>query len=34
MRKARDWFAMSFHPESTQDILQFWLASKAPTFEW
>jgi hypothetical protein len=22
MRKARDWFAMGFHPESTQDILQ------------
>jgi hypothetical protein len=22
MRKARDWFAVGFHPESTQDILQ------------
>ena len=22
MRKARDWFATGFHPESTQDILQ------------
>jgi len=22
MRKARDWFATTFHPESTQDILQ------------
>ncbi len=22
MRKARDWFATDFHPESTQDILQ------------
>lgn len=22
MRKARDWFALSFHPETTQDVLQ------------
>ena len=34
MRKARDWFATVFHPESTQDILNVRLATTALIFGW
>ena len=32
MRKARDWFAISFHPESTQDILQVLVGDHSADF--
>ena len=32
MRKARDWFATGFHPESTQDILQVLLGAHSAEF--
>ncbi len=32
MRKARDWFASGFHPESTQDILQTLLGDHSAEF--
>jgi hypothetical protein len=32
MRKARDWFATGFHPESTQDILQVLVGAHSADF--
>jgi hypothetical protein len=32
MRKARDWFATGFHPESTQDILQVLMGEHSAEF--
>ena len=32
MRKARDWFALSFHPESAQDILQVLVGEHSADF--
>jgi hypothetical protein len=32
MRKARDWFATAFHPESTQDILQVLVGDHSADF--
>jgi hypothetical protein len=32
MRKARDWFATGFHPESTQDILQVLVGDHSADF--
>ncbi|MDX6611485.1 MAG: hypothetical protein QOD75_671 [Blastocatellia bacterium] len=32
MRKARDWFATAFHPESTQDILQVLMTEHSGDF--
>jgi len=32
MRKARDWFATGFHPESTQDILQVLVGAHSAEF--
>ena len=32
MRKARDWFATSFHPESAQDILQVLVGDHSADF--
>lgn len=32
MRKARDWFAIGFHPESTQDILQVLVGDHSADF--
>ena len=32
MRKARDWFAISFHPETTQDILQVLVGDHSADF--
>lgn len=32
MRKARDWFAISFNPKSTQDILQVLVGDHSADF--
>jgi hypothetical protein len=32
MRKARDWFATTFHPESTQDVLQVLVSEHSGDF--
>jgi len=32
MRKARDWFAVSFHPESTQDIINVLIGDHSADF--
>ncbi len=32
MRKARDWFATGFHPESTQDILKVLVGDHSADF--
>jgi hypothetical protein len=32
MRKARDWFALNFHPESTQDILSVLVGEHSAQF--
>ncbi len=34
MRRARDWFATSFYPENTQDILNVLIANTVPIFGW